>query len=341
MDPSPPTEATDDVVAMDTMITTESAPTPAPTTSATAGPTAGMRTIVDPNRRNNELVPESDYQAAVQVFAQHTMTALAEEKDSICRLLKQTVLESMVQQLAQITAPVSDEAFHRYCSDMDDQHEQEQEQRQDQKQQQQQQQQQMNEKSMNENTDNHDSSNMVVEFEMNDFEEDELLDTTVLERVRNLRRQVREQAEQVGKVRERVLNKAHQLTQQQLHHCLGQTRSTNTREEDTSRNRNESHNDDDDDDDDDDENVVDVQGEAAIQDMHGALQQTKKHLHWAETKVPTLLEKWQRQMDVVEEGEQWTLSQTEQTIRTRTKDTILPIPETTNAQDRFAAFLVS
>ncbi|KAL7566552.1 hypothetical protein ACA910_000622 [Epithemia clementina (nom. ined.)] len=285
------------------------------TTSETSTINATQR--VDPNGRNNNLVAESDYHAALNVFSQRAKRSVKEERDSSVALLKQKVFESMANYLSRVVVtPVSDADFNMYCSEMENQHKRRLHQRGKQSQE--------TDAKMEEDSRTLDDS--IIEFDISDFEKDELLDAHAMDRVRDLRKKVREQAHQVASVRNGVLNKANTVAQEQMKRILLRPRrSKDECEMDNDR--------------EDQQQVQRREVEAAILDMRRALQRTKANLHSAETKLPALLDKWERQMEALQESERWNLSQTEQVLRTTTKDNILPEPGNATAEDRFRRLL--
>ena len=258
---------------------------------------------IDSTRENNNIVAESDYNAVLTLLEERVQQSAQDDSDRAASLLKQKVFESMIYLLTRVTRPVSDEAFHKYCLDM--------------------------ENHRNKSTDSvmkdvDESSPTPIEFEMKDFDDDELLDTYAIDRVHDLRQKVRDQARQVAKVRDEVLTIATSTTKQHMDRLRATRKTSSPSEEEPEENMTE---------------AADAEEIAVVNSMQSALQRTKKQLVAAERKLPVLLDKWQRQMETLKENEAWNLSQTEQILRTTTKDTILPESASATAEDRFMRFL--
>jgi hypothetical protein len=148
-----------------------------------------------PSARNNNLVAESDYQAAITALREKLNASSA--SDPVLRRLLTDCSNSLERNIQKIVQPVSDEAYHVYLSRYKDN---------------------IPNFPTSEGVDASETTmtNVVEDMEDDCFEEEDLLDQVAVARVQELRQQVRDQAARMVQLRNDTLRRAVALTERQV-----------------------------------------------------------------------------------------------------------------------------
>lgn len=149
-----------------------------------------IQKVVDEHSFGNNVVSQSDYQAALEALAETFQNI--DETDPIARDLYQATHDSLVENLARVVQPVENSAYHAWIDPYhvvedesdDDDEEQEQEATEEQ------------EEDVGEQPDGQ------------EIDEEDLLDINASQKAQQLRSQVRTLSERIQLIRERVLKKA-------------------------------------------------------------------------------------------------------------------------------------
>jgi hypothetical protein len=162
-----------------------------------------------PSSRNNNLVAESDYHAAVAALRDKLDTKVSANSDPVFRKLLSDCSNSLTVKIQKIVQPVSDEAFHVYLTRYKDDR--------------------LSCPSENEyiasGKEEQTEDATALSATSVEFDEEELIDQVAVARVQELRQQVREQASTVLKLRAETLRRAVSLTERQVHLWENQARS--------------------------------------------------------------------------------------------------------------------
>ena len=162
-----------------------------------------------PSARNNNLVAESDYYAAItalQLKIKEKRPSVMNQQDdlvpndenslAIQHHLYNECSNSLCKQIQKIVQPISDEAFHTYLSQYNDKYN--------------------TCHSSNENTKNNDDTRSIVPVDEVIFTEDELKDHVAMKRVQELRQQVRDKVRNVLQLRQGTLRRSIAITERQV-----------------------------------------------------------------------------------------------------------------------------
>jgi hypothetical protein len=263
-------------------------------------------TTTIPAARNNNLVAESDLTSALQALEQRFEAKIAaaaaassacdaasddydtailanQQKLQLQQLLKdcQNSLSTNIQRIVQ---PVSDEAFHTYVYQTASNN--------------------TNDENADENTKEASLTKKVsTKQEDPEWEEDDLMDPLALERVQELRRQVRTEAAKVQTQQQAVLAKAVAVAERQVQLLVRTNRNKNKKNE---GNTNQSA------------NEVPPESVAKIQEMQTCLSGMMTALQQTEQDLPDKLTSLQDTVATIEASfAKPVLSQTEQAIRAR------------------------
>jgi hypothetical protein len=306
------------------------------TMTTTATSTSSTSTMIDPDGLNNTLVAESDFVAARQALfnfaaerrnkknrSNHSSSSSSDDNETLSRT-HAVVAQSLLDHLQAAVRPVTDECFHMYCYELQKAHGQEEEEEAEFG----------NDETTKENeakdsaaaaagekadkgdtVDDHDEDNT------DDWED--WVNQPLLERVRNLRQQVRDQAVRVGQVRDEVLQQAVTLARRRC--CDNNAAANNGNSMSTAL--------------DDDSSLTMMQNsssssstsmaasEQKVLEMQSAMQEMKQTLTLVETRLSESVRQWQETLDTIENeaaphsssqsSQQHALSQTEQAIMER------------------------
>jgi hypothetical protein len=264
-------------------------------------------TTTIPAARNNNLVAESDLTSALQALEQRfeaKIAAATAAADSACdgasddydtailanqqKLQLQQLLKdcqnSLSTNIQRIVQPVSDEAFHTYVYQTASNNN--------------------NDENADENTKEASLTKKVsTKQEDPEWEEDDLMDPLALERVQELRRQVRTEAAKVQTQQQAVLAKAVAVAERQVQLLVRTNRNKNKKNE---GNTNQSA------------NEVPPESVAKIQEMQTCLSGMMTALQQTEQDLPDKLTSLQDTVATIEASfAKPVLSQTEQAIRAR------------------------
>jgi hypothetical protein len=150
-----------------------------------------------PSARNNNLVAESDYRAALTALREKLHSSPS--SDPVVRRLLTDCSNSLERNIQKIVQPISDEAYHLYLSRFKDSiptfpsSE-------------------LVDAAATEGT----ITNVIEDIEEECFEEEDLLDQVAVARVQELRQQVREQAARMVQLRCETVRRAVTLTERQV-----------------------------------------------------------------------------------------------------------------------------
>ena len=190
------------------------------TTSTTAGD-KGNDFMAIPSARNNNLVAESDYVAAMTALQQKIKATTPppskfehsddDDNRAVIQLLFSDCSNSLCHQIQKIVQPISDEAFHTYVSRYNDQ---------------------STATTGNDASCERDTARTAVEDLP--FSDDELMDHVAVKRVRELRQQVRDQAQRLQQVRQSTLQRAIAITERQVAVLLLRSSSSSSNHADDS-----------------------------------------------------------------------------------------------------------
>lgn len=255
-------------------------------------------TEIDPKQVNNTIVAESDFQACMNLLSQQALVQ-DPSQSSLEHKYRRALLQSISQHLEQICEPATDEAIFHYFRKIDG----------------------MNDDDVNGN------DGAPKTFQMEDFDEDELLDTDATEKLQELRQQIQQQSERVAQIRNQVLEKSVELSDKQMAISGINMDTTNDEENEDSSMMDE------------EEQQRYNEYQAKIQEMNQSMQSMKHKLESIETQLPLQVGKWEKQLNTIQEGKQWSLSQTEQIVRHRTKDVFVPATKFKTPEERLLAFL--
>lgn len=231
-----------------------------------------------PSARNNNLVAESDFHAAVSALRQnlnHTSTS-----DPVLRRLLTDCSNSLERNIQQIVQPISDEAYHVYLSRYKD-----------------------NILSCP-SFEAFDKTEVPGPIEANviedeiEFEEEDLLDHVAVARVQELRQQVREQAAKMVQLRNDTLQRAVTLTERQVQLWEKQNRQA-------SKSFSGSH------------NVLLEQNKTALEDMKASFSKLHQTLQETGTMLPSQLQLFQSSLQEIECSLKQQPSQVDQAIFSR------------------------
>lgn len=185
-------------------------------TTSTATGDKGNDLITIPSARNNNLVAESDYYAAMAALQQKIKAppSTFEHYDdhNLAIQLYSDCSNSLCNQIQKIVQPISDEAFHTYLSRFNDKY-----------------------TAAPPSTD-HDAGRSDTRTAVADvqFTDDELMDHVAMKRVRELRQQVRDQAQRLQQVRQSTLQRAISITERQVEVLLLRSSSSNHQDDSNS-----------------------------------------------------------------------------------------------------------